>query len=114
MVTAAVPLSVPTVAVTVPEPEFFAVNLVLAPVPEKVPSELGLTDQATEDSATALPYWSLPLAVKVTLRPMRTLALDGDTEMLNSAPALTDSVRLPEVYPVPEATRVGLPAVVSW
>jgi hypothetical protein len=90
----AVPVIEPTLAETVPEPVL--VPLKVAPPPlmlEKVPSEVGLTDQAGA-TGTALWYASQPLAVKRTVLPRRTLALDGDTVMVARLPALTVSVRV--------------------
>jgi hypothetical protein len=87
----AAPDTEPAVAVTLPVPTVWAVNVTgLAGFAEKLPSagdtdQLGVTD-------TAFPKPSLPLAVNDVCRPTRTWTLAGVTVIVASAAAVTVSV----------------------
>jgi hypothetical protein len=94
-VTAALPDTAPTLAITVPLPVVLELAVKLVDVPESgetLPGVPAPTDQVALETSTALPYASEPEAVNDCVPPSVTVADAGETLMVASGPALTVSV----------------------
>src|SRR5687768_16234567 len=100
-----------TVTVAVPEIEPLAALTVLLnvpatppavkrPVPELMVPPPFMTDQTKVSPVRGLPLASRPTAVNCWVAPAFTVAGFGDTTMLDSAPAVTLTVAVPEIEPL--------------